>query len=115
MTLPGPRGMGFCATFFTTAKTRSWVVIQADFNMHSPVASLDVEKSSRIFVAGHRGLVGSAITRRLQLEGYQNLILPSRAGELDLRNQARVNGFFGALSGPNMCFWLPPRWENSGE
>src|ERR1700723_2977739 len=64
----GSAGMGFCATFFTTAKTRSWVVIQADFNMHQPVASLDVEKSSRIFVAGHRGLVGSAITRRLQHE-----------------------------------------------
>jgi GDP-L-fucose synthase len=54
-----------------------------------------VDTSSRIFVAGHRGLVGSAITRRLRQEGYLNLILRSRA-ELDLRNQAAVDAFFAA-------------------
>ena len=41
-------------------------------------------KSARIFVAGHRGLVGSAIVRRLRNEGYENLLLVPR-DELDLR------------------------------
>jgi GDP-L-fucose synthase len=48
---------------------------------------------SRIFVAGHRGLVGSAIVRRLEREGYRNLVLTGRA-QLDLRDQAAVNHFF---------------------
>ena len=49
--------------------------------------------SSRIFVAGHRGLAGSAIVRRLEKDGYPNLILATR-GELDLRDQAAVSRFF---------------------
>lgn len=48
---------------------------------------------SRIFVAGHRGLVGSAIVRRLRSSGYNNLALKSRT-ELDLTNQAAVMDFF---------------------
>jgi GDP-L-fucose synthase len=48
---------------------------------------------SRIFVAGHRGLAGSAICRRLQDEGYRQLILRTRS-ELDLRDQAAVGRFF---------------------
>ena len=48
---------------------------------------------SRIFVAGHRGMVGSALLRRLQSSGYHNLILRSRE-ELDLEDQAAVNRFF---------------------
>ncbi len=48
---------------------------------------------SRIYVAGHRGLVGSAIVRRLQQAGYNNLLLRTRQ-ELDLRNQANVDLFF---------------------
>ncbi len=48
---------------------------------------------SRIFVAGHRGLVGSAIVRRLEREGYRNLLLAGR-DQLDLRDQAAVNDFF---------------------
>lgn len=49
--------------------------------------------SSRIFVAGHRGLVGSAITRHLQSSGYSNLLLRTRA-ELDLRDSQGVHAFF---------------------
>lgn len=47
----------------------------------------------RIFVAGHRGMVGSALVRRLESEGYAHLLLRTRA-ELDLEDQAAVNGFF---------------------
>jgi GDP-L-fucose synthase len=49
--------------------------------------------SSRIYVAGHRGLVGSAILRRLVQSGHCNLLTATSA-ELDLRDQARVTGFF---------------------
>ena len=52
-----------------------------------------MEKHSRIFIAGHNGLVGSAIRRRLERAGYHNFILRSR-DELDLRDQAAVNAFF---------------------
>ncbi len=52
-----------------------------------------MESKSRVFVAGHRGLVGSAIVRRLQRDGYDNLLTASR-DELDLRNTAAVNEFF---------------------
>lgn len=48
---------------------------------------------SRIYVAGHRGMVGSAIVRRLQGLGYTNIILKN-SKELDLRNQGKVNEFF---------------------
>jgi GDP-L-fucose synthase len=50
-------------------------------------------KASRIFVAGHRGLVGSAVVRALRAQGYDNLLLRSRA-ELDLTEQAAVRRFF---------------------
>lgn len=49
--------------------------------------------SDRIFVAGHRGLVGSAIIRRLQAGGYRNVITAGR-DELDLESQAAVSAFF---------------------
>ncbi len=52
-----------------------------------------MEKNSKIFVAGHRGLVGSAILRLLQERGYSNVITRTRT-ELDLTDQARVNEFF---------------------
>lgn len=50
---------------------------------------------SRIFVAGCKGLVGSALVRRLQAEGYRNLLLPTRE-ELDLRVDRDVDAFFAA-------------------
>jgi GDP-L-fucose synthase len=52
-----------------------------------------MEKASKIYVAGHRGMVGSALLRKLQAEGYNNLVLRS-SSELDLRNQAAVEKFF---------------------
>ena len=52
-----------------------------------------MNKSDSIFVAGHGGLVGSAILRRLQAEGYENLLTCTRA-ELDLTDQSAVNAFF---------------------
>ena len=52
-----------------------------------------MDKSAKVFIAGHRGMVGSAIVRRLQAEGYDNLLLRSRS-ELDLCNQAAVESFF---------------------
>jgi GDP-L-fucose synthase len=48
---------------------------------------------ARIFVAGHRGMVGSALVRRLQTEGYNHLLMCSST-EVDLRNQASVQKFF---------------------
>ena len=52
-------------------------------------------KHSSIFVAGHRGMVGSAIVRRLQATGYTNLLLRAR-DQLDLRDAGAVNRFFEA-------------------
>jgi GDP-L-fucose synthase len=52
-----------------------------------------MEKDSKIYIAGHRGMVGSAIQRRLENEGYTNFILKTSA-ELDLRNQQAVAMFF---------------------
>jgi GDP-L-fucose synthase len=54
-----------------------------------------LEIDARIYVAGHRGLVGSALTRRLERAGYRNLILRTKA-ELDLRDQAATRAFFGS-------------------
>jgi len=52
-----------------------------------------VERDAKIYVAGHRGLVGSAIVRRLEAGGFDNLIVRT-SGELDLREQAAVREFF---------------------
>ena len=54
-----------------------------------------MEKSAKIFVAGHRGLVGSAIVRNLRASGYENLLLRTSA-ELDLRDQAATQTFLQA-------------------
>ena len=52
-----------------------------------------MEKHSRIYVAGHRGMVGSSVLRALQSNGYTNLITRTSA-ELDLRREAEVKQFF---------------------
>lgn len=52
-----------------------------------------MEKSSKIYIAGHRGLVGSALVRNLQKQGYENIITKTR-NELDLTNAQRVEEFF---------------------
>jgi GDP-L-fucose synthase len=62
-----------------------------------------VEKSDKIFVAGHRGLVGSALVRKLQADGFGNLVTRDRA-QLDLRNEAAVNRFF-AEEKPAFVLW----------
>ena len=54
-----------------------------------------LDRDARVFVAGHRGLVGSAIMRRLESEGFTSLLTATR-DELDLRNQAEVSAWFEA-------------------
>lgn len=52
-----------------------------------------MEKDAKIYIAGHRGMVGSAIHRKLQAEGYNNFILRT-SEEVDLRDQSQVAAFF---------------------
>lgn len=54
---------------------------------------MSMEKSSKIYVAGHRGMVGSAVLRKLSARGYNNTVLRT-SGELDLRRQGDVDSFF---------------------
>jgi GDP-L-fucose synthase len=61
--------------------------------MVAPTPSRTVEKSDKIFVAGHRGLVGSALVRRLQQDGFSDLVTRDRT-QLDLSNEGAVNRFF---------------------
>ncbi|NJK82923.1 MAG: GDP-L-fucose synthase [Saprospiraceae bacterium] len=61
-----------------------------------------MNKQNKIYIAGHRGMVGSAILRKLQQEGFENFTLRTSA-ELDLRNQQAVNDFF-TVEKPDYCF-----------
>ncbi|MEN0048518.1 MAG: GDP-L-fucose synthase, partial [Bacteroidota bacterium] len=54
-----------------------------------------MNKTDKIYIAGHRGMVGSAILRKLKAEGYENFVFRT-SSELDLRNQAAVQAFFEA-------------------
>ena len=56
-------------------------------------ADLDSKLKQKIYVAGHRGMVGSAIVRNLEAKGYTNIVTRTHA-ELDLTNQAAVQAFF---------------------
>ncbi|MDD2271888.1 MAG: GDP-L-fucose synthase [Desulfuromonadaceae bacterium] len=66
-----------------------------------------MHSDAKIFVAGHRGMVGSAIVRALQGAGYNNLLLRSRS-ELDLCNQSAVEAFF-SLHRPEYVFLAAAR------
>jgi len=66
-----------------------------------------VRAEARIYVAGHRGMVGSALVRALEARGYRNLLLPSRE-HLDLREQAAVEAFF-ARERPEYVFLAAAR------
>jgi GDP-L-fucose synthase len=66
-----------------------------------------MEKHDKIYIAGHRGLVGSAIHRRLVAEGYDNIVTRTHA-ELDLTIQADVNDFFDTEK-PNYVFLAAAR------
>jgi len=66
-----------------------------------------MEKHDKIFVAGHRGLVGSAILRKLKSEGYDNIVMRSHA-QLDLTRQAEVEDFFKEES-PDYVFLAAAR------
>lgn len=61
--------------------------------MHKGLTGKKLNKDSKIFVAGHRGLVGSALVRKLEERGYRNLLLRTKS-ELDLRNQQGTEKFF---------------------
>ena len=52
-----------------------------------------MEQTAKIYIAGHRGMVGSGLERKLRKEGYNNIITRTST-ELDLRNQQAVNDFF---------------------
>jgi GDP-L-fucose synthase len=52
-----------------------------------------MEQTAKIYIAGHRGMVGSGLERKLRKEGYNNIVTRS-SSELDLRNQQAVNDFF---------------------
>jgi GDP-L-fucose synthase len=61
-----------------------------------------MEKSSKIYIAGHRGMVGSALVRKLEQEGYINIVTRT-SKDLDLRNQQAVADFF-AQEKPDYVF-----------
>jgi GDP-L-fucose synthase len=52
-----------------------------------------MKPDTKIYIAGHTGMVGSAVVRRLQTLGFENIVT-RRSAELDLTNQAAVNAFF---------------------
>src|ERR1700733_10046835 len=63
---------------------------------------MQMDKSSKIYIAGHRGMVGSAIYRKLKSEGFTNFITRT-SDVLDLRNQQQVGDFF-ELEKPEYVF-----------
>ncbi len=63
--------------------------------MTGPTTQRPLDRDARVYVAGHAGLVGSAILRRLEADGFTNVLTASRA-QLDLRDQAEVSHWFKA-------------------
>jgi GDP-L-fucose synthase len=78
-------------------------------------AQADMDKNAKIYVAGHRGLVGSAIMRRLESDGYSNIVVRTKA-ELDLRDSQATRTFFEAER-PEYVFLAAAKvggiWANS--
>lgn len=74
-----------------------------------------IEKSARVYVAGHRGLVGSAVVRALEASGYTNILTTNRES-VDLRNQQQVNDWF-TVNKPEYVFLVAGTvggiWANS--
>jgi GDP-L-fucose synthase len=62
-------------------------------NCISKKADYNMDKTAKIYIAGHRGMVGSGLERKLRKEGYNNIVARTSI-ELDLRNQQAVNTFF---------------------
>ena len=65
-----------------------------------------MNKTDKIYIAGHRGMVGSAISRKLKQEGFSNLIFKT-SSELDLRKQDAVDVFFESEK-PDYVFGFRP-------
>jgi GDP-L-fucose synthase len=74
-----------------------------------------IEKSARVYVAGHRGLVGSAVVRALEAAGYTNILTTNR-DSVDLRNQQQVDDWFTVIK-PEYVFLVAGTvggiWANS--
>ena len=67
-----------------------------------------MDLNDKIYIAGHRGLVGSAIVRQLESRGFANLLMRTHK-ELDLCNQAQVQNFF-QQERPDYVIWQPLKW-----
>ena len=63
-----------------------------------------MNKTSKIYIAGHRGMVGSAILSILLSKGFTNFVLPTSKG-LDLKNQKEVESFFEKEKKQNTYFY----------
>ena len=68
--------------------------------------------ADKIYVAGHRGMVGSAIVRQLQAKGHRNILTRTHA-ELDLTDQAGVNRFFGGFPSQKDCLREKPHFPGN--
>src|SRR5687768_10622121 len=82
-----------------------WTLVLATCEPHNfsiAFVGMNIEKSSRIFVAGHRGLVGSAIWRELDRQGFDHLLTRTRA-ELNLLDTLAVERFYSE-SQPEFVF-----------
>jgi len=66
------------------------------------INQITLEKNAKIYVAGHRGMVGSAIHRKLTAEGFENIIVKT-SQELDLRDQSAVGQFFALEKPEYVC------------
>lgn len=71
-----------------------------------------MNQQDKIYVAGHKGLVGSAIIRKLAAEGYENIITKN-SSELDLCNQTQVNEFFAKEKPDYVFLWTTAKDSES--